>query len=111
MISKKDLVMNRKIKKFDDSNWWMWGRDFYKSDRRRIYVNAKTRNTNPFFIHECKNYDGSVLALIPKNDEVESNIDNYLIKLNQIDWSSLGFKVGGRYMFTQKTLENITLDI
>jgi adenine-specific DNA-methyltransferase len=111
MISKKGLVMNRKIKKFDESNWWMWGRDFCKSDRRRIYVNAKTRNSNPFFIHECKNYDGSVLALIPKNDEVESNIDNYLIKLNQIDWSSLGFKVGGRYMFTQKTLENITLDI
>ena len=111
MISKKDLVMNRKIKKFDDSNWWMWGRDFYKSDRRRIYVNAKTRNANPFFTHECKNYDGSVLALIPKNDMVEEKIEEYLDKLNKIDWSSLGFKVGGRYMFTQKTLENIILDI
>jgi adenine-specific DNA-methyltransferase len=111
MISKKDLVIKRKIKKFDETNWWTWGRDFYKSDRRRIYVNAKTRNPNPFFINECRNYDGSILALIPKNDEIESNIDNYLIKLNKIDWNSLGFKVGGRYMFTQKTLENIILDI
>lgn len=111
MISNKDKVMKRKIKKFDENNWWMWGRDFFKSERNRIYVNSKTRNVNPFFINDCKNYDGSVLALIPKNDEVEENLESYLRKLNETDWKKLGFKVGGRFMFTQKTLENIILDI
>ena len=111
MISKKELIMTRRIKKFDETNWWMWGRDFYKSDRKRIYVNSKTRNLNPFFIHDCKNYDGSVLALIPKDNTIEDNLESYLDKLNKIDWNSLGFKVGGRYMFNQKTLENIILDI
>jgi adenine-specific DNA-methyltransferase len=111
ITSKKDVIIKRKIKKFNETNWWMWGRDFYKSDRRRIYVNAKTRNQNPFFTHECKNYDGSVLALIPKSDEVENNIDFYLSKLNLTDWKSLGFKVGGRFVFSQKTLSNITIDV
>lgn len=111
ITSKKDIIIKRRIKKFDESNWWFWGRDFYKSDRRRIYVNSKTRNTNPFFIHECTNYDGSVLALVPKNDNVEANLETYLEKLNSTDWSKLGFKVGGRFIFSQKTLENTILDI
>lgn len=111
ILSKKDLLLQRKIKKFDESNWWTWGRDFYHSDRRRIYVNSKTRNLNPFFIHECKNYDGSVLALIPKTDEIENNLETYLEKLNSTNWNALGFKVGGRFIFSQKTLQNIILDI
>lgn len=111
ILSKKDIIMKRKIKKFDENNWWMWGRDFFKSDRRRIYVNSKTRNVVPFFIHDCKNYDGSVLALIPKTDEVEANLETYLDKLNSTDWDKLGFKVGGRFIFSQKTLENIIVDI
>lgn len=110
-LSKKDLLIKRKMKKFNDDNWYLWGRDFFKSDRRRIYVNSKTRMDNPFFINECKNYDGSILALIPKNDEIENNLESYLIKLNNIDWSSLGFKDGGRYIFNQRSLENILIDI
>lgn len=110
-ISKKELLLQRKIKNFNESNWWMWGRDFHKSDRRRIYVNSKTRIENPFFINECKYYDGSVIALIPKVDSVEEKLEQYLDKLNRVDWERLGFKVGGRFVFTQKTLHNITLDI
>jgi adenine-specific DNA-methyltransferase len=111
IFSIKDELMKRRIKMFTEDNWWMWGRDFYKSDRRRIYVNAKTRNDKPFFIHDCKNYDGSILALIPLTDEIENNIEFYLEKLNSCDWENLGFKVGGRYIFNQKSLENITINI
>ena len=110
-LSKKSLLIDRKMKKFTEDNWYIWGRDFYKSDRRRIYVNSKTRMNNPFFINECKNYDGSILALIPKNDEVEKNLEYYLDKLNKIDWISFGFKDGGSYIFNQRSLENIIVDI
>jgi len=111
LTSKKELLLQRKIKKFDESNWWLWGRDFHKSDKMRIYVNCKTRLQNPFFINECKNYDGSVIGLIPKTGEIESNLEEYCQKLNGVDWEKLGFKVGGRFVFTQKTLDNIILDI
>jgi adenine-specific DNA-methyltransferase len=111
ILEKKDILINRKMKKFNESNWWIWGRDFYKSDRKRIYVNSKTRNENPFFIHECKSYDGSILALVPKNDEIEKNLEKYLKKLNSIDWQELGFKVGSRFIFNQKSLESIIIDL
>ena len=29
----KDKLINRKIKHFDNSNWYTWGRDYYKSDK------------------------------------------------------------------------------
>lgn len=44
----KKQLMQRKIKKFNESNWWEWGRDYHKSDLPRIYVNTKTRNKKPF---------------------------------------------------------------
>ena len=54
--SHKDELLNRKIKKFTEKDWWMWGRDQYHSEEARIYVNSKTRIQNPFFTNECKNY-------------------------------------------------------
>jgi len=102
-----DKLINRKIKKFNQNNWWQWGRGLYESDSDRIYVNCKTRDTNPFFSNDCKNYDGSVLAIFPKNDILNKMGKEKVIHfLNNIDWNEMGFKVGGRLCFTQKSLEN-----
>jgi len=103
----KDELINRGIRQFDETNWWQWGRLHHISDRKRIYVNAKTRNKKPFFTHKCKNYDGSVLAIFPKNQ----NADEKLLceKLNSVNWYELGFVCDGRYIFSQKSLENSLL--
>jgi adenine-specific DNA-methyltransferase len=103
LLSCKKELLKRKIKKFDETNWYKWGRLHHKSDKERIYVNQKTRNTNPFFTHSCKFYDGSILALIPKQ---EIDIDYWVAKLNQVNWKELGFVCGSRYIFSQKSLEN-----
>ena len=39
ILSKESELRSRNIKKMTDDNWWKWGRDFYRSDRKRIYVN------------------------------------------------------------------------
>lgn len=106
LLKFKDELLARKIRKFDDKNWFMWGRDYYKSDKDRIYVNCKTRNKNPFFTHECKAYDGSVLAIFPKFD---CDIKEICKMLNEIDWTELGFVCDGRFLFSQKSLENSVL--
>lgn len=106
----KEVLLNRKVRKFDEKNWWKWGRDFYKSDKKRIYVNTKTRNKKPFFINDCKNYDGSILALFPKTKEIENNLSHYLNILNNTNWEDYGFKDGGRFIFNQRSLENIIID-
>ena len=106
IISNEERLRKRHIMKITDDNWWIWGRDFYKSNSSRIYVNSKTRNKNPFFINDCKNYDGSVLAIFPK---VEMNIEEVCDMLNSVDWNELGFMCDGRYLFSQRSLENCKL--
>jgi adenine-specific DNA-methyltransferase len=103
----KDVLIKRKICKFDETNWWRWGRNHFLSERKRIYVNVKTRNTKPFFVHDCKNYDGSVLAIFPNNQNADVNI--LCEKLNSINWMDLGFICDGRYLFSQKSLQNAIL--
>lgn len=106
--NKKDL-MNRKIKKFNEGNWWRWGREQYSSDKPRIYVNCKTRKDKPFFLHDCTNYDGSVLAIIPKENWDKERLENIVVQLNSLDWGSMGFKQGKRYIFSQRALKNCLL--
>lgn len=103
----KDKLLKRGIRKFDETNWWMWGRNHFISDRPRIYVNVKTRNKRPFFVHDCLNYDGSILAIFPHNPK--ANIKDLCNKLNEVNWFELGFVCDGRYIFSQKSLENTVL--
>lgn len=106
----KETLLKRKIKKFSESNWWEWGRDYYKSNLPRIYVNAKTRNKKPFFLHSCKAYDGSVLAIFPKFRVDSKELENLCTRLNELDWQELGFVCNGRYLFSQRSLETCMLD-
>lgn len=103
----KEVLLKRRIKQFDETNWWQWGRNHFISNRKRIYVNAKTRAPKPFFIHPCNNYDGSVLAIFPHhpNADIQALCD----KLNAVNWYELGFVCDGRFLFSQKSLENSIL--
>ena len=103
----KDILLKRRIRRFDQTNWWQWGRLHCITDKKRVYVNTKTRTKRPFFFHECKNYDGSVLALFPKNPKADEKI--LCQKLNSVNWFELGFVCDGRYLFSQKSLENSLL--
>jgi adenine-specific DNA-methyltransferase len=103
----KEQLLNRKIKKFSEDNWFSWGRNLFETREKRIYVNCKTRQKNPFFYHKCRNFDGSVLGLFPINQNAE--IDNLIKDLNNVDWEELGFVCDGRFIFSQKALENCVL--
>lgn len=109
LLPYKERLMKRKIKHFDETNWWQWGRNHYISSEKRIYVNAKTRQHRPFFVNPCRDYDGSVLAVFPKNQNVD--IDELCTDLNRVNWYELGFVCDGRYLFSQKSLENALLPI
>lgn len=103
LLQFKDQLLARHVRKFDESNWWMWGRQHYVSEAPRIYVNAKTRRAAPFFINDCKNYDGSILALFPKYPHM--NLRRAVEMLNTaVDWEDLGFVCDGRFMFSQRSL-------
>jgi len=103
----KEQLISRKIRKFNENNWWEWGRKFFDSDLPRIYVNNKTRFKKPFFRNSSKYYDGSVLAIFPKFKHL--NLDEVVELLNSVNWNELGFITDGRFQFSQRSLENTVL--
>lgn len=107
ILAHEDELRKRNIMKITDDNWWKWGRDYYKSDNPRIYVNGKTRIEKPFFVHNCKNYDGSILAIFPHRTDID--IQEACDLLNLVDWEELGFVCDGRFLFSQRSLENTKL--
>lgn len=108
LVEHKAQLLTRRIKTFDEGNWWKWGRAYHDSESPRIYVNAKTRRQQPFFIHECTAYDGSVLALFPKNRGIDLVRATSLLN-TKVPWEHLGFVVDGRFLFSQRTLATAML--
>lgn len=104
----KERLLARRVRPFDESNWWHWGRLHHVSNAARIYVNAKTRRARPFFLHPCRNYDGAVLALFPKVAGMDLSRASDLLN-DAVDWEELGFICDGRHLFTQRSLQNCPL--
>ncbi len=107
LLPYKPQLLARKVRRFDESNWWLWGRGYPESDAPRIYVNAKTRAPKPFFLHPCRHFDGSVLALFPHDRAVP--LTALCDALNRVDWAALGFVCDGRYLFSQRALAHAPL--
>ena len=106
----KERLLARRVTRFDESNWWKWGRRRPASAAPRIYVNNKTRNPHPFFVHSCTNYDGSVLALFPHRESLKAaDLQRLAAMLNEVDWDELGFVCDGRFLFSQRSLEQTLL--
>lgn len=109
LLPYKKQLLSRKIRNFNENNWYNWGRSYYESSLPRIYVNAKTRKNNPFFIHECKAFDGSLLAIFPKKPVSIDILNSMCIDLNLVNWQDLGFICDGRFIFSQRSLEQTLL--
>lgn len=107
LMSHKDRLISRGIRPFNETNWWHWGRGYPQTDAPRVYVNGRTRRDQPFFLHRCNNFDGAVLAVFPRRQDVD--LAAFRDALNRVDWGDLSFVCDGRYLFTQRSLENVPL--
>jgi adenine-specific DNA-methyltransferase len=106
----KQRLLARRVARFDESNWWKWGRRHHVSEAPRVYVNHKTRKARPFFTHSCNNYDGSILALFPHRPHIAAaDVATLAAMLNDVDWHELGFVCDGRFLFSQRSLEQALL--
>lgn len=107
LLPHRERLLARRIRRFDETNWWQWGRGYPQSNAPRVYVNAKTRQPQPFFLHPCPNFDGAVMGIFPRRQDVD--LAAFRDALNGVDWADLGFVCDGRYLFTQRSLENAPL--
>jgi len=106
MLDNKDILINRKIKKYTEQNWWLWGapRNMKKIEKnigkKCIYVSNLTRNKEIAFEGKVEYFGGALLMLLPKQEVDLKKIVEYLnsntFKENYI--FSGRFKIGHRQL-------------
>lgn len=106
LLEHKDTLMGRKIKKFNESNWFEWGAPRNvklieeNMGKECIYISNLTRQSEVAFIDKVQYFGGALLMLLPKEDIDLKNVLNYLngesFKKNFI--YSGRFKIGHRQL-------------
>lgn len=105
---KKSLI-NRKIKKFSDCNWFQWGclrnKKFMEEHKGDVCIYAKvlTRSKDVFRLGKVEYYDGSLLCMHPKQSMDIDQLDKLVQYLNTEKYLQ-HFLYSGRYKVGQKTL-------
>ncbi len=107
----KTELLARRVREFDESNWWQWGRAFPINNHPRIYVNGRTRKPEPFFLHDCNAFDGAILALFLNNRQIARRdlIECTMMLNKEVNWQEQGFICDGRFLFTQRSLQTCLL--
>jgi adenine-specific DNA-methyltransferase len=112
MISNKEELINRKIKKFDDGNWYCYGAvrnlECMEGNGKVIYVNSKTRDQKPFFVDDIGYFDGSMLCLIPKTD-LDINKWCDILNNSKREFERQNMYTNNKYSFTVGSLLNLKL--
>lgn len=111
LTTHKPALLARRIRRFSEQNWWSWGRDCPRTEAPRIYVNGRTRKTEPFFLHDCPRFDGAILGLFPRNPHLSRRelLECAVLLNKRVNWSELGFVCDGRFLFTQRSLQTCLL--
>jgi len=108
MLQHKDVLMNRKIKKFNEENWFEWGalrnlhlmEDTYKEC---IYIHNVSRKNNIAFKGNIGYFGGNLLMMVPKDD---INLDDMVNYLNS-ECFKARFTYSGRFKIGQRQLLSI----
>ena len=108
LFTNKEKLMERKIRKFNENNWFEWGapRNITTINANLgkdcIYIYNLTRNENVAFLGKVKYFGGGLLILIPKK---ECNLSNIVSYLNSNTFKS-NFMFSGRFKIGHRSLSN-----
>ena len=108
LLSYKDSLINRKIRKFNESNWYQWGaprniQNIHKHIHKEcIYIYNLTRNDNVAFLSKVDYFGGSLIALVPKK---KCNLNNILSYINSHTFKQ-NFMFSGRFKIGHRQIYN-----
>ena len=109
MTNNKDILISRKIRKFNDENWFQWGaaRNYISVKKnfgkQGIYIYTLTRNTTVAFVDTIQYFGGNLILLIPKKD-----LDlNLLVEYLNSDELKKNYMYSGRFKIGHKQVSNI----
>ena len=111
MLTNKNTLINRKIKKFTEDDWFKWGAPRNQKNIEKnmgkdcIYVSNLTRNKEVAFVGKVEYFGGSLLMMIPKQTTDLKKIVEYL---NSEKFKS-NYMFSGRFKIGHKQLSNVLL--
>ena len=110
MLKHKNELINRKIRKFNENNWFEWGAlrniETIKSNEGKdcLFVKNLTRDKNICFKGKVEYFGGSLIILMPKFADL--NLDKIMKEINN---ESYQFLYSGRYKIGQRQLSKLLI--
>lgn len=114
LISHKSSLMERRIKKFTDKNWYEWGAPRNIKQIRSnfgkncIYVKNITRNKEVAFVDTVQYFGGGLLCLIPKEEMKTEQLNEITDFLNSSEFQS-DYLYSKRFKIGHKQLSNVII--
>jgi adenine-specific DNA-methyltransferase len=111
----KSELMDRKIKKFSEHNWFEWGapRNISKMmdfrGRDCIYIRNMTRNKEVAFVGKVQYFGGALLCLIPKVEMSLTELHTVVEYINSEKFQK-NYIYAGRFKIGHKQLCNALID-
>jgi adenine-specific DNA-methyltransferase len=106
LLEHKDELINRRIRKFNENNWFVWGamRNMKVMEEHKgeqcIYLRNLTRKEKVAFLGEVRYFGGKLIMLRPKT---ECNISGVMEFLNSEEFRKK-FIFSGRFKIGQRQL-------
>lgn len=110
LLSHKKALIERRIRKFSENNWFEWGapRNMAAINKNMgnecIYLCNLTRNTTVAFAGKVNYFGGSLLMLVPRHDW-GNNISNIVEYINSPGFKS-NFEYSGRFKIGHRQISN-----
>lgn len=108
----KSILLERRIRKFNEDNWFEWGAPRNITSIRKnlgkpcIYIRNMTRSQEVAFIDTVKHFGGSLLCLIPKETMSGAELEKIVSFLNTKDLQK-DYLYSGRFKIGHKQVCNI----
>lgn len=109
LLQNKQVLLNRKIRKFTENNWFEFGAlrniSFMKDNagKKCIYINTMTRKKDVAFESVVGYFSANLLCLVPKDNVVDmAKFINYF-NSEEFRWN---YDYSGKFVIGQKQLES-----
>ncbi len=113
LLANKTALMERKIKSFTESNWFEWGAPRNLTSIQKywgkpcIYVRTMTRNKEVAFIGNVQYFGGTLLCLIPRQEE-ENKLNTVISHMNSAEFQK-NYMYAGRFKIGHKQISSAIL--
>ena len=111
LLLHKELLLKRRINKFNENNWFSWGAlrnyTFTKENYGKpcVYIHNLTRNEKVAFVGTVTLFSGNLMLMVPKIDINLSVVVDYLNSEN----FKKNYTFSGRFKIGHKQLCNVFL--